>query len=170
MNKLIRYLIVFVLLCFIQVFLLNSIQINGYINPFLYVMFILVLPFEISRLWLLIVGFLLGFTIDMFCGTPGMHTSATVFIAFLRPYILRYFSPRDGYTTNTLPTISYYGFKWFFYYSLILVSAHHMFLFIVEAFRLSDILAVLARASMSISFTMLLIVLSQYLFYKSKVN
>jgi hypothetical protein len=99
-----------------------------------------------------------------------MHTSATVFIAFLRPYILRYFSPRDGYTTNTLPTISYYGFKWFFYYSLILVSAHHMFLFIVEAFRLSDILAVLARASMSISFTMLLIVLSQYLFYKSKVN
>jgi len=81
----------------VQVWILNNIQLSGYINPYLYIMFLLVLPFEIS-FWILIpAGFLLGITIDMFMHTPGLHAAATVFAAFVRPGVLSLIAPGDGY-------------------------------------------------------------------------
>ena len=88
-----RYLINFILLVFLQVFILNNIQFSGYINPYIYVLFILILPFEIPSWFLIIIAFFLGLTIDLFSHTVGMHSSATVFMAFLRPYVLKIISP-----------------------------------------------------------------------------
>ena len=115
-----RYIIYFALLVFIQVFILNNIQLGGFVNPYLYVLFILLLPFEIPNWFLLVVAFFLGFTVDLFSNTIGMHSSATVFMAFLRPYVLKIISPRDGYESETLPQLRYYGAVWYLRY----VSIH----------------------------------------------
>src|SRR5512137_2722988 len=96
-NSIIRYTVIFVILIFLQVLLFNNIQFSGYINPYVYVMLILLLPVEIPSWLLLIICFFSGLTVDLFNGTPGIHTSATVFSGFIRPYILRFISPRDGY-------------------------------------------------------------------------
>src|SRR6056297_4336346 len=92
-----RYIISFILLLTLQILVLNNIQLSGFINPYLYVLFILILPFETPKWMLLLLAFILGMVVDLFSHTPGMHTSATVFMAFLRPYVLEFFSPRDGY-------------------------------------------------------------------------
>lgn len=156
----------FVLLVLFQVLILNNIQFSGFVNPFMYVLFILLLPFETPRWVLLLSGFLLGLSIDIFSNTLGLHASATLFMAFLRPYVLRVISPRDGYETGTYPRVLYYGIVWFLNYTIILVFAHHLFLFYLEVFRLSEFFRTLVRVILSSSFSILIIVLSQYIVFR----
>jgi len=153
-------------LVLLQVLILNNIEINGYINPYLYVLFIILLPFETPKWLILFSGFVLGFSIDLFSHTLGMHTFATVFIAFLRPYILKFIAPREGYETGTRPNLKFFGFEWFFKYALILVLIHHFALFYIEAFTFHQFFVTLLRVMLSSSFTLLLILLSQYLTLK----
>ena len=82
----------FVLLVLIQVFVLNNIRINGYINPHLYVLFILLLPFETPGWLLLVSSFSIGLSIDLFAHTPGLNAAASTFIAFIRPGFIRILS------------------------------------------------------------------------------
>lgn len=168
MNKLVPWGIVrFIILILLQVLLLNNIQLNGYINPYLYVLFIIVLPFETPG-WLgLILAFAMGISVDLFSHTPGVHASATVFMMAIRPVILEVFAPREGYEANSEPRIQYYGFSWFIKYAFMMVFAHHLFLFYIEVFKFSDFFGTLLRVILSTIFTVILVVLSQY-FYKRK--
>lgn len=161
-----RYIIYFIVLVLIQVFILNNIQLGGFVNPYLYVLLILLLPFETPNWLLLVVAFALGFTIDLFSSTLGMHTSATVFMAFLRPHVLKLISPRDGYESETLPQLRYYGAAWFIRYSAILVFAHHLFLFYIEVFKLSYFFTTFVRVILNSIFTIVLILITQYFFSK----
>ena len=161
-----RYILSFVLLVFLQVFLLNNIQFSGYINPYIYILFILILPFETPKWLLLVLAFILGITIDLFSGTLGMHSSATVIMAFVRPYVLKVISPRDGYESETLPQLRYYGVNWFLKYSVILVFIHHIFLFYIEVFRFSHFFTTFVRAILSSIFTIILVLISQYFYRK----
>ena len=161
-----RNIIRFIILIALQLGVLNNIQISGYLVPQFYILFILLLPFEIPGWLLLLSGFALGLSVDMFTNTIGMHTAATVFMAFLRLYILQVIAPRDGYETGTFPRIYYYGFEWFLKYTLILVFAHHFILFYIEVFRFSEFFSTLLRVLMSSLLSVILIILSQYFIYR----
>jgi rod shape-determining protein MreD len=161
-----KYLLMYVFLVLFQVLILNNIQFSGYINPYMYVLFILLLPFEIPSWLLLLFGFVLGLSMDLFTHTIGMHTSATVIMAFLRPYVLNLFAPRDGYETGTYPRISYYGLSWFFKYAAILVFLHHFVLFYLEIFRLSEFFATFFRVIASSIVSLVFIILSQYVVFR----
>ena len=168
LNEIIRNIIRFIVLVAVQILIIKNIELGRFINPFLYVLFIIVLPFETPKWLLLLSGFLIGITIDMFYDTAGMHAAACVFMAYIRPSVLKLFSPRDGYEFGTQPTIQYLGVPWFLSYSAILIVAHHLVLFYVEIFRLSEFFSTLFRVIMSSIFTLLLVVISQYLFYSKK--
>ncbi|MBN4061948.1 MAG: rod shape-determining protein MreD [Flavobacteriales bacterium] len=157
-----------VFLVFLQVLVLNNIQLGGYVNPQLYVLFLLWLPFETPKSLTLLLALLLGFCIDIFTGTLGMHTAASVFMAYCRPYILNLISPRDGYELSMRPNVQSLGLIWFLSYASVLILLHHLFLFYVEAFRLSEFFHTLIRAIFSTTFTMLLVVLAQFLTYRQK--
>ncbi len=161
-----RYLFMWVMLVLVQVLLLNHIQISGFLNPYLYVLFILLLPFETPKYLLLIMGFITGLSIDAFSNTPGIHASATTFMAFLRPYVIGVTSTRDTPDINTPPRVSQMGLAWFFKYTVILVVAHHLCLFFIDAFSLNGFLFTLLRCILSSVFTIILVILSQFLIYK----
>lgn len=161
-----RNILRFVFLILLQVWVLNNIQFSGFINPYVYILFILLLPFETPAWFILILAFFLGLSVDMFTNTLGMHASASVFMAFFRPYVLQSIAPRDGYEINTFPRVYYYGFTWFFKYTLILVFIHHLFLFTVEVFGFTSYYWVLWRTVLSTLFTMVIIIISQYLIYR----
>jgi hypothetical protein len=156
----------FVVLILIQFFVLNNIQFSGLINPYMYVLFILLLPFETPGWLLLSSSFLLGLSIDIFSHTLGMHAAACTFMAFLRPSVLKTFAPRDGYESGTYPRIYYYGLSWFAQYAIILVLVHHVVLFYTEMFRLSDFFFTFFRVIFSTIFSSVLIILSQYFMFR----
>ena len=88
-RKLAGNIVRFILLALAQVYVFNKIQVSGFISPQVYVLFILMLPFEISGFWLLSFAFMMGLTVDFFQHTPGMHAAASVMLAFLRPGVIR---------------------------------------------------------------------------------
>lgn len=167
-NEIIRNIIRFIVLVLAQVLIIKNIELGRFINPFIYVLFIIVLPFETPKWLLLILSFFLGLSIDMFYDTAGMHAAACVFMAYIRPGILKLFSPRDGYESGTQPTIQYLGVPWFLSYAGILIVLHHLVLFYLEMFRFSEFFSTFFRVIVSTIFTLLLVVVSQYLFNRKK--
>jgi len=155
----------FVFLVFLQVLILDNINFFGYVNPYLYVYFILLLPFEVPGWLLLASAFALGFSIDIFNGTLGMHTASSVMMAFLRPAVINSIASRKEFEPGMRPSISDLGFQWFFSYAVILVFIHHIVLFYLEVFRFSDFFITLRRVVLSSVFTLLLVILTQYLFF-----
>jgi len=167
-NIIFKNIIRFIILVLIQVFVLNNIRINGYINPYLYILFILLLPFETPGWLLLLSSFFLGLSIDIFAHTPGMHASASVFMAFSRPIVVRFISGTKGVESGMAPGIKDMGFQWFFLYSLILILLHHLLFFYLEVFRFNEFLQTLYRALLSTLSTLTLVLLVEYLFMKRK--
>jgi rod shape-determining protein MreD len=167
-NVVTRNIIRFLFLIFFQVLILDNIRIAGYVNPYLYVLFILMLPFETPKWLLLISAFFLGFFVDMFSGTGGIHAAACVFMAFIRPNILKMVSARQDYEPGTQPIIRDLGFRWFFSYSMVMVSMHHFILFYIEAFSFNEFFQTFFRTVLSIIFTLFLLILSQYIMYRQK--
>ena len=165
-NLYINNFIRFVLLVFLQVLVFDNIELSGHINPYIYILFIILLPFETPNGLLLILAFFLGLSVDLFSMTPGMHASATVFTAFLRPFVLKNFSPRDGYEPGATPGVASYGLVWFAKYAAILVFAHHLFLFVVEIFQLGDILFILSKTLLSGTISIFFILISQYFIFR----
>ena len=101
MSNLLKNSLRFALFILLQVFLLDKIPpINEFIVPILYFLFILWLPFNISKTQLLLLGFLFGFVLDIFTKSPGLHASACTLIAYIRPFIIHLLMPKETYETN----------------------------------------------------------------------
>lgn len=158
----------FAVLLLIQIFVLNKIRFGGYLNPYLYVLFILLLPFETPKWLLLLSAFFLGLFVDMFSGVMGIHAAASVLMAFARPGVMKIIAARGQYEPGSQPGIQDFGFPWFFSYSLLLVVLHHLLLFYLEVFSFHEFFITFLRVIFSTAFTLILIFITEYLFLKNK--
>jgi rod shape-determining protein MreD len=146
----------FVLLVLFQVLVLNNIQFLGYINPYLYILFILALPVQMPRWFLLVLAFIIGLTIDIFSNTIGMHAFATVFVAFFRDGIIKLFTNiEEG--NNPTPSFHTFGVSAYVKYIVVMVLIHHATLFILEAFSFAHFWLMLVKILISSMITIMLI-------------
>ena len=166
--KILQNSVRFFFLILIQVWVLNHVQWNGYVNPYVYIMFILLLPIETPKWLVLLLGFLIGVILDMFSNTGGIHAAASVFMAFARPGVLRLIAPRDGYESETKISAWSLGFKWFFTYTAILVLLHHLVYFYLEVFRFSEFFMTFAKAMLNSVITVVIILAGHYLFSRQQ--
>jgi hypothetical protein len=162
-NSVLKYVALFLLLLLIQLLIMDNIQFSGYINPYIYLLFIILLPFETSAITLLLLSFFTGLTVDLFSGTPGLHTSATLVAGFIRPYLLRSIAPHDDYEKGGEPGLKTYGIRWFFIYVSVMVVFHHFTLFYLEVFRFAQFFSTLLRVSLSSIFTIGFVLIIQSL-------
>lgn len=145
----------FILLVLFQVLVLDNIQFMGYINPYLYILFILALPVQMPRWATLLLAFGLGLTIDAFSNTMGMHAFATVLVAFFRDGIIKLFtSIEEG--NNPTPSFYTFGVSAYVKYVVLMVFIHHATLFFLEAFSFVHFWLMLAKILLSSFITILL--------------
>lgn len=167
MNKfLVSNITRFVILVLIQVFILNNINFLGFINPYLYVLFILLLPLNLTHYKVIFFSFLMGLTIDLFEDSGGINAAASVLIGFLRPSFLR-FSFGISYEHQTVK-FHQTPFAQRFTYISLLVVIHHLVLFSLEIFNLSYIILILKKTLFSSIFTILLILIVSGIFQQNK--
>jgi len=161
----------FIFLMLVQVIVLNHVQWSGYVNPYIYILFIMLLPMETPKWAVLLMGFATGLVIDMFGNTSGLHAAATTLMAFARPGILNLIAPRDGYEPETAFTPQKMGLNWFLAYVIMLTVIHHFFYFYVEVFRFNEFFSTFFKALVNSIITIALILIGIYLFGKqSKAN
>ncbi|WP_435137088.1 rod shape-determining protein MreD [Formosa sp. A9] len=163
-NSTLLHIFRFVILVLVQVVVLNHINFLGYINPYLYILFIVLYPIKNNRLLFLLFSFLLGLTIDMFSDSGGVHAAACVSITYLRPLILKW-SFGSAYEHNSIKfnTIEF-GTK--LLYISILTLIHHCILFLLEVFNFSEIILTLQKTLFSSIFTILLCTIVTIIFSK----
>ena len=158
----------FILLFILQVLIFRSLSLGGlafnYIQVFIYPIFLMLIPVSTNRNILLLLGFIMGIGIDMFYDSPGLHASATVLTAFVRPFVLSGLEPRGGYKFNAIPTLAEFGANWFYRYAAILLIIHLFFYFSIEAFQLSQLLSILLKTICTFFASMLLIVIYMLIF------
>lgn len=160
----------FLLLIATQVFLLKNI---GYYNlsiPYLYILFILILPFGIPNALLFLLAFLTGLTIDVFYDTLGLNAAACTVMAFVRIIFINITVQRDGFDNEPEPSLGIMGFRWFVFYAFILTFCHHFILFTFENFKFTEIGYTLLRVIMSTLFTVFLMLLTEFAFFRKKVR
>ncbi|NSL88910.1 rod shape-determining protein MreD [Chitinophaga solisilvae] len=169
MSILLRNIIRFVFLLLIQVFVLNKILIDQLVSPYLYMLFILALPFNLPRPAVMLLGFLMGMSLDMFMNTMGLHAAACVFIAYLRPFIINILSPQGGFeTTQKTPSMTSMGVSQFLIYAAVLVFLHHTVFFTLEVFGFKNPLYLVLKIVLSTAASLFLIVLYELLFFSRK--
>lgn len=167
-KRLITYFFLVLILGLVQVLLLKNVALFGIAFCFVYLLIILSFPTTISHISLLIISFGIGLLIDIFYDTLGMHTFATTFLAFLRPFWLKIISPIGGYDDAADPSISEMGIGWFLTYSLPLVFAFCVVFFLVDQWGTGGVLNVLNKSLFSTIFTVILAIIVQLLFFKRK--
>lgn len=165
-NAWVKYLLVFLLVVMLQGMVVNNFEINEYFNPMIYPIMIILLPFEISTIAGMIIALLLGLSVDAFSNTFGLHASSALLIGYLRPTIMRYLRPRDGYDSSLLPTVHDMGLFWIIGFAGVLTFVHHLWFFSFEIFRFDLIFIILLKTLSSALISLPLIILFQYIFYK----
>lgn len=158
----------FIVLVFIQAFLLKNIAVYNLATPYLYILFVLLLPFKTPNILLFVLAFGIGLSVDAFYDTPGLHAAATTLMAFVRTVFISITTQKENFDNEPEPTMGIMGFRWFFTYAAILTLIHHLFLFNLEVFSLSEIEYTLGRFVMSSVFTLFLILISGFLFFRRK--
>ena len=165
-NSWVQFTVYFIFIILIQGLVINNIQIGVYFYPMVYIMIILMLPFEINIFIMLLVSILLGIGVDTLSDTYGLHTSSAIMIGYFRPYILKIIRPRDGYETGVMPSVHDMGYTWFLTYSLLMVFIHHLWFFTFEVFRLDLIQLIIFKTILSTIASFTIIFIFQYVFYK----
>ncbi|WP_299106428.1 rod shape-determining protein MreD [uncultured Winogradskyella sp.] len=156
----------FIILLLLQVMICNHIDLFGYINPYIYIIFIFLFPIKDERLVLLLTSFLLGMLVDLFSDSGGVHAAAAVSLAYARPVLLKssfgmlYEHHSIKFSTTDLGSL--------IGYITIGTFIHHFILFSLEIFNISNILLILKKTLFSSIFTIILSVLIIILFSRNK--
>ncbi len=161
MPDTLKTIVNFVLLVLVQVLILNNVHLLGVACPYLYILAVLALPIAMSPALAMLLAFVLGFIIDIFCNSYGIHAAASVLVAYLRPYIMRLVATRED-LEKPYPSIANFG-RSYYLYALILILVHHLMLFALEAFSFSHIGMVLLKTACSALFTFVLVVCVEFL-------
>jgi len=166
MKENILLILEFIVFVLVQVLLFNQIHIYGFGCIFLYILFVINYPFEHKNIYLVFWGFLLGFVIDMFSQSYGIHTFATTLIAYLRPSIIKLYAGSDD-PEVLKKNYNYFGAT-FYKYAVTIILIHHFTLFMLEAFSLKFIFPVIFRTLISTLLTTVFVFFVQSILVKRK--
>jgi hypothetical protein len=147
----------FIVLVLVQVLILDNILFLGYINPYIYIAFIILLPLKINRIYLLLLSFFLGLSIDFFSNTGGLHAASSLCIAYFRPIFVR-LSFGINYDLNTIK-LSSAKLRAQFLFIFFMVFIHHLIMFSLEYFSIKYSLEILTNTLYSGIFNFVLIYL-----------
>jgi hypothetical protein len=169
MIDIIKHSVRFILFLFVQVFIFNQLEIGLGIQFMIYPLFIFLLPTELNVFLLIFVSFVLGISIDSLSNTYGLHASASVLLAYGRPYLFKLFEPRDGYPPLTDLSVLNMGYAWFSSVYGIFLGAHIFWFFLMEQFKFSEFWFLLLKIILSVPLSLGMAILIQLLFFKKQV-
>ena len=167
MNRSFHTAFLFLSLLFLQVFVLNNVLFLGYINPYLYIAFVIFYPLKKERYLFLFLSFLLGLSIDFFSDSGGINAFSLLFIAYIRVFFIRIIFNKTE-QDYLLFNLDLEPFGKVFNYVIILIVIHHFILFSLANFSNQNFSSVIINTLYSSVFTAVLFFLGTYIIRKKK--
>lgn len=162
-KNLLRFLF-FILL---QVTIIRHLDLGIFFNPFIFIAAILMLPFRLDKSVVMLIAFSTGLIIDMFYNTMGLNAAACTLMAFCRPGILRFYAPAGEYNADATATVNSMGIRWMVSYAGTMIVIHHTVLFYLEMFSFHGFFITLLKVILSGIATLILILITQSLFFRN---
>jgi rod shape-determining protein MreD len=166
LNDSLANILRFILFLMLQLLLFNNIDFMGYLNPFPYVLYIILFPVNGNKPTLLVTSFLLGLFLDMFTNSGGVHATASLLLAYVRPSLFK-FSFGLSYEYQTVKIADKITPERITFL-ILAIFIHHLVLFLLEFFRLSLIVSVIGRTFLATIFTFFMCLLIIYLIKPNK--
>lgn len=168
MSEFIKQVCRFILFTLVQALVLSHMPPLGrFITPYLYFLFILWLPFSISRVWVLVLGFLLGLSLDVFLKSPGLHAAACTLVAYIRPFFINILVPKETKELSLgSPSIITMGFAPYALYVTILTVFHHIYLVLLEWIQFGTFWFFIGKVFFTTIVSLLLIFITELFFSK----
>jgi len=155
MNKSLYVAFLFFSLLLLQVFVFNNILFLGYINPYIYVAFVILYPLKEERFSFLFVSFLLGLLLDFFSDSGGIHAFSLLFVAYIRLFLIRIIFKKTS-LDYLLFNLNNEPFGKVFNFVIITIVIHHFLLFLLASFSFNHITSTLLQTLYSSVFTAIL--------------
>ncbi len=156
----------FILLMFMQLLVFNNINLGGYINPCLYLLFVAMLPTNTGRIATLLLAFGSGLFVDLFSNMPGFHTAACTLVGFVRVMWADKILLRDNEETIETPSIYSVAYQQFSFFLFLLLVVYYLAYYLLVDFSLRGLPANLLSTLLSSLVTFLLSILYQTLFLR----
>jgi hypothetical protein len=116
-------------------------------------------------MWLLIIGFITGLTLDYFMMTPGLHAAACVLIAYVRPFIINILTPKDSPEFNyNEPSPKAIQWTQYAIYVFVLTLLHHGYMVLLEWLDFGSFPDFIIKVIATTAISMLLIFTVELLF------
>ncbi|MBT3173673.1 MAG: rod shape-determining protein MreD [Lentimicrobiaceae bacterium] len=167
-NVVVLNIVRFLSLGLAQILIFNNMSLGSYINPSVYVLFIILLPARINGSLLLIVSFMAGLTMDYFTNSMGLHASVCVAIAFMRPSIISLFFRNYEFVSNEEVAPFSVGWQGFIKFSIVVVLLHQVLMFYLEVMSLNNFFFTLSKSLLSSAVTLIIIVIVMLIFGKRR--
>lgn len=134
MNNASSNILRFILALLAQIFVFRYVHLFGCVNIYIFLLALLMLPFEIPRWIQYLIAFATGFLIDVFNVTYGINASACVLMMFIRPYLVVALNGRktDDIVDKPLPGVK--DFRWLMAYTVILIFIQQFTAVMLETF------------------------------------
>jgi rod shape-determining protein MreD len=170
MSELLKNIIRFILFILVQVFILSRMPpLHRFVTPYLYYLYILWLPFGLSRMSITFIGFVFGLTLDYFLKTPGLHAAACTLIAYVRPFVIGMLISQEGADKNYIaPSFVSMGWAPYGTYVLVLTVLHHSYLVLLEWMTFGSFVYFVGKVVASTAVSLLLVLLTEVLFFRKQ--
>jgi rod shape-determining protein MreD len=170
MSELLKNIIRFILFILVQVFILSHMPpLHRFVTPYLYYLYILWLPFGLSRMTITFIGFIFGLCLDYFLKTPGLHAAACTLIAYVRPFVIGMLISQEGADKNYIaPSFVSMGWAPYGTYVLVLTVLHHSYLVLLEWMTFGSFVYFVGKVVASTAVSLLLVLLTEVLFFRKQ--
>lgn len=168
MSVLMKNILRFIFFILVQVFVLDKVPLlHQYLKPTIAFLFILWLPFSLSRFALMAIAFIFGLVLDYFSGVPGLHSAPMVLIAYLRPFLLNLLLPQQkAEITYSDPSTKSIGIGPYTIYVLVLTVVYHLYLTFIEWMQFGDFLFFIGKVLATSVLSLILIFVTELLFFR----
>lgn len=159
-----------IMLMAFQVLVLRHMHVGSWIYFFPYILFVIQLPFELNRFWVLTLAFITGYSIDLYYHSNGIHAFACITLALARTFYIKEVALREGLTQIYRPHLNEMGTAWFTRYAVVLILIHHSLVFVIEQFSINRLGVLSVKIILSTIATLLMSIGLQLVFTKTKIN
>ncbi len=164
MHRIYPYIVLFLVAISLQIFVFNQIVFLSLINPLVYIIFLMLLPIETPKIYVLLLAILLGVVMDWSMGAAGLNSIATIFVGFVRLNLFTIICGKERVLEGGVPSVSRLGMGDYISYMLLFIALHHVVYFAFEALTISNFLYIVLRMVTSMAATTLFVLLLSRLF------
>ena len=155
LNENLKIFFQFITLILAQIIVLDNINLFGFLNPIIYILFIITYKFDQNQTFFIFLCFLLGFLIDLLTQNAGANTISCLILAYIRPFVINSCFKINSNMPKAYindPNISHR-----LYYILSIVLIHHLIYFSIVYFDINSLILIIKYTFLTTIFSIILI-------------